>query len=84
MLIVKEHRTDYDTPTLLLRWSEQNGANVAFFVTGEARNLFLHMETMCIYEGEIRGTCVQNANRSLRYGVASNVEVHLKYLTNFV
>ena len=84
MLILKEHRTDYDTPTLLLRWSEQNGANVAFFVTGEARNLFLHMETMCIYEGEIRGTCVQNANRSLRYGVASNVEVHLKYLTNFV
>ena len=48
MLIVKEHRTDYDTPTLLLRWLEQNGASVAFFVTGEARDLFLHMETMCM------------------------------------
>ena len=84
MLIVKDDRTDYDPPTLLLRWVEQNGASVAFFATGEARKSFLNMETMCIYEGEIRGTCVQNANRSLRYGVASNVEVHLKYLTNFV
>ena len=83
MLIVKAHRTDYDTPTLLLRWLEQNGASVAFFVTGEARDLFLHMETMCIYEGEVRGTCVQNAHKSVRYGVSSNVEVNLKYVTNF-
>ena len=83
MLIVKDDRTDYDQPTLLLRWAEQNGANVAFFVTGEARNAFLHMDTMCIYEGEIRATCVQNANKTLRYGVASNVEVNLKHVTNF-
>ena len=83
MLIVKDDRTDYDPPTLLLRWVEQNGASVAFFATGEARNSFLNMETMCIYQGEIRGTCVQNVNKSSRFGVTSNVEVNLKHLTNF-
>ena len=83
MLIVKDDRKDYDPPTLLLRWVEQNGASVAFFATGEARNSFLNMETMCIYQGEIRGTCVQNVNKSSRFGVTSNVEVNLKHLTNF-
>ena len=83
MLLVKENRPDWEIPTLLMRWVDEKGTNVAFFVTGEARTPFLAMEPLRIYDGQIKGLCVRNASRSANNGVASNVEVHLKFPTKF-
>ena len=83
MLLVKQAHEDWQQKTLLMRWNEKDGRSVMFFVTGEAYAFFNAMETMRIYEGTLRPTSVQNATRSQKYGITSNVEVYCKFPTKF-
>ena len=83
MLLVKQPHDDWQQKTLLLRWVEKDGGSVMFYVTGEAYAFFDAMETMRIYEGTIRSTSIQNATRSQKYGITSNLEVYFKFPTKF-
>ena len=79
MCVAKTTPKGWSKPTLLLRFCEQSGANIAFVVTGDALEVMTPCELWRIYDIDVPGKCVKMRGGASKYGVANPLEVHLMF-----
>ena len=79
MLTAKAEMPTWNVPTLLLRFTEQNGACALFSVTKEAMAQFKTLEMNTIYRMKISGRVVQNNVLGIKFGVKGLYEVKMQF-----
>ena len=79
MLTAKAEMPTWNVPTLLLRFTEQNGACALFSVTKEAMVQFKTLEMNTIYRMKISGRAVQNNVLGIKFGVKGTYEVKMQF-----
>ena len=79
MLTAKAEMPTWNVPTLLLRFTEQNGACALFSVTKEAMVQFKTLEMNTIYRMKISGRVVQNNVLGIKFGVKGLYEVKMQF-----
>ena len=77
--LVAKGSPPWSGPALLLRFSEKNGTDTMFVITGEACKSFETCQKETIYSMEVSGKCVRLCNSMTKYGFPNTQEVHLKF-----
>jgi hypothetical protein len=77
--LTAKSETNWESKTLLLRFTEIMGISTAFILTGAAADQFKKCELGRVYDMVITGKCVKSSTSSAKYGVHNTHEVVLKY-----
>jgi len=77
MLTEKRQFKDWKKPTVLARFTEQNGASTMFTLLDDAYTQFKDLEKGRIYTLKISGSCVKNNGSVVKYGVQGLFEVRM-------
>ena len=78
MLMASNKPTGWGKETLLLCFSEANGACTPFVITNEALPQFERLEVNRVYVLQITGSCVKTCDALVKYGVRSLFEVRIQ------